>query len=92
MARRPDIFNQQAFEESLRQLGCAESFVKPITSDYRLFIPIVMRELGEEKLFEMINNAREELRLGDQDPAWREACKYIVKWSENEIEKYISRK
>ena len=92
MASRPDVFDQQAFEDSLRSLGCAESFVKPITSDYRLFVPIVMRTLGEEKLFNIVDKARGELKLGSAAPAWREACKYIVAWAEEETQKYIAKK
>lgn len=92
MARRPNIFDQQAFEESLLQLGCAESFIKPITSDFRLFVPIVLREIGEKKLFEIVDNSRSELKLGDQKPAWHEACKFIVAWAEEEIDIYVAQK
>lgn len=92
MAKRPQIFDQIAFEESLRQQGCTESFVKPITSDFRLFVPIVLRNLGEEKLFQIVNSARDELKLGEQDPAWREAVKYIVGWAEEQLEEYKAQK
>ena len=92
MAHRPNIFSQQAFEESLLRLGCSESFIKPITSNFRLFVPIVLGELGEDKLFAIVDNSRAELKLRDQEPAWREACKYIVAWAEEEIENYISQK
>ena len=88
MARRPQIFDRNAFEESLRQQGCTESFVKPITSDFRLFVPIVLRYLGEDKLFQIVNSARDELKLREQDPAWREAVKYIVGWAEDQLEMY----
>lgn len=88
MARRPDVFNQAAFEDSLRRQGSAESFIAPITSDYRIFIPIVLRALGEQKLFELVDNARDELKLGAANEAWKVACKYIVGWAEEEIEKY----
>ncbi len=67
-------------------------YVKPITSDYRLFVPIVFRSLGEEKLFDMVDKARGELKLGEQEAAWMEACKYIVAWAEEEIDKYIAQK
>ncbi len=55
MVRRPNVFDQQEFEESLRNLGCSESFVKPITSDFRLFVPVVLRELGEKNLFKIVD-------------------------------------
>ena len=92
MAKRPQIFDQVAFEESLRRQGCVESFVKPITSDFRLFVPIVLRYLGEEKLFQIVNSARDELKLREQDPAWREAVKYIVGWAEEQLEDYKAQK
>ena len=79
-------------EQTLKQQGCSESFIKPITSDFRLFVPIVLRHLGEEKLFEIVNSARDELKLREQDPAWREAVKYIVGWSEEQIEEYKAQK
>jgi hypothetical protein len=92
MAKRPKIFDQTAFEESLRRQGCTESFVKPITSDFRLFVPIVLRYLGEDKLFQIVNSARDELKLREQDPAWREAVKYIVGWAEEQLEEYKAQK
>jgi hypothetical protein len=85
-AKRPQIFDQVTFEELLRQQGCIESFVGPITSDFKLFVPIALRYLGEDKLFQIVNNVRSELKLGEQDPAWREAVKYIVGWAEEQIE------
>ena len=92
MAKRPQIFDQEAFEESLRRQGCTESFIKPITSDFRLFVPIVLRYLGEDKLFQVVNSTRNELKLREQDPAWREAAKYIVRWAEEQIEEYKAHK
>lgn len=92
MAKRPELFDQSAFEESLRRQGCTESFVKPIASDFRLFVPIALRYLGDEKLFQVVNSARAELKLGEQDPAWREAVKYIVGWAEEQIEVYKAQK
>jgi len=92
MAKRPQVFDQISFEESLRRQGCTESFVSPITSDFKLFVPIALRYLGKDKLFEIVNRARPELKLGEQDPAWREAVKYIVGWAEEQIEEYKAQK
>lgn len=92
MAKRPQIFDQTAFEESLRQRGCGEIFVGPITSDFRLFVPIALRHLGEEKLFEIMVSAREELKLREQEAAWRESAKYIVGWAEEQIKYYKEQK
>ena len=55
-------------------------------------MPLVLRALGEEKIFEIVENARAELKLGAQEPARREAVKYIVGWSEEQIEAYKSQK
>lgn len=92
MAKRPQIFDQEVFEESLRRQGCTESFVKPITSDFRLFVPIVLRYLGEDRLFQIVNSARDGLKLREQDLAWREAVKYIVGWAEEQLEEYKAQK
>lgn len=91
-AKRPQVFDQIAFEESLRKQGCAESFVGPITSDFRLFVPIVLKHLGEERLFQIVNSARDELKLREQDAAWQVAAKYIVGWAEEQIENYKEQK
>jgi hypothetical protein len=87
-ARRPDLFDRAALEQSLRDQGCAESFISPTVSDFKLFVPLVFRELGEDKIFEIVENARAELGLGEQAAAWQHAIKYIVGWAEEAIEKY----
>lgn len=92
MAKRPPLFDQNAFQESLRRQGCPESFISPITSDFRLFVPLALRELGEDKLLQIAENARNELGLGEQKAAWEVAAKYIVGWAEGSIEKYKSQK
>jgi hypothetical protein len=33
MARRPDVFDQKAFEDYLRRQGTPESMISPIVSD-----------------------------------------------------------
>jgi hypothetical protein len=92
MAKRPQVFDQAAFEESLRQQGCKESLINPIATDFKLFVPIALRHLGEEKLVQIMNGARSELKLGEQTAFWREAAKYIVGWAEEQIENYNEQK
>lgn len=92
MARRPDVFNQAAFQESLRRLGCTESFISPITSDFKLFVPLALRELGEQQLVEIANKSRMELKLGEQEDAWKVVARYIVAWAEDELDKYKAQK
>lgn len=82
MAARPDLFDRRAFEASLRRQGCPESFVSPTVSDFRLVVPLLLRELGEEWVLENAEGAREELRLGPQQAAWRVAIRYTVGWAE----------
>ena len=92
MTKRTDIFNQQAFEESLIRLGCPKSFIHPVVSNFRLFIPLIIYSLGEDEFFNLVNNSRQDLGLGNQEPAWREVCKYIFAWAKQEIDIYISKK
>jgi len=92
MARRPNVFDQEEFQTSLRRQGCPESFVSPITSDFRLFVPLVFSKLGEEGLFNMVEGARDELKLGPQRPAWQVAAKHIVRWAEESIDQYKAQK
>lgn len=92
MARRPNIFSQEEFQASLRRQGCSEGFVSPITSDFRLFVPLLIREIGEEKFFEIVDRARDELKLGEQEAAWRVAVRYVVGWAEEQIAEYKSQR
>ncbi len=88
MTKRPRVFDQAEFQASLRRQGCPESFISPVTSDFRLFVPVVIRNLGEDNVFEAVETARDELRLGAQESAWRLAAKYIVGWAEECIDQY----
>jgi hypothetical protein len=88
VAKRPDVFSQPEFESYLRQAGCPESFVSPVTSDFRLFVPIALRALDERGLFEAVDRARPEFGLGPQEAAWRLAVKHIVGWAEDSLEQY----
>lgn len=92
MAHRPDVFNKNSFQESLRRQGCPESFVAPTTSNFRLLVPVILQTLGEEELLKMMDRARAELKLGYQEPAWREAVKYIVGWAEEQLAEYEAQK
>jgi hypothetical protein len=88
MARRPEVFSKPAFQKALRLQGCAESFISPITSDFRLFVPLVISRLGEDAVFKIVEDARRDLGLGPQEPAWREAVKHIVLWAEEAVATY----
>ena len=88
MTRRPNPFDLDAFQNSLREQGCAESFVAPVTSDFRLFVPVILEALGPERIVEMVNAARPKLGLGEQTSAWRTAAKYIYGWAEESLARY----
>jgi len=79
MARRPNVFDQEEFQSSLRRQGCPESFISPITSDFRLFVPLVLSRLGEDGLFSMVETVRDELKLGPQQEARRRPSAYLVR-------------
>ena len=88
MAKRPDVFDQQTLETSLREQGCPESFVSPAISDYRIIVPLAIRKLGEEGIVDLLNSARHEFGLGPQESAWKAISPYIVGWAEDVLEEY----
>jgi hypothetical protein len=92
MPKRPDVFDQQALEEALRQAGCPDSCIAPTISNYRLFVPLVLATLGRDRIEEIVNDARSELGLREQRAAWRASLKYIVAWAQAEIEAYRQRR
>jgi hypothetical protein len=92
MTKRPDPFDQPLLEDALRAVGCPESFVSTTISNYRLFVPFLFSVLGEERVFQIICQARTEFGLGEQYSAWRSAVKYIVAWADNTLEDYRTRR
>jgi hypothetical protein len=66
--------------------------VSPITSDFRLIVPLVLRALGSERIVELLESERQEFGLGEQSDLWREATRYIVGWAEKELVEYKARK
>ncbi len=92
MTRRPNPFNQAALEEALIELGCPTSFLSTTVSNYRLFVPLLFAELGEERTFQLLYGAHTDLGLGDQETAWRTSVKHIVAWAETVVAEYKSRR
>ncbi|MBN1202625.1 MAG: hypothetical protein JXJ20_12305 [Anaerolineae bacterium] len=92
MTRRPDPFNKHTLEKNLLEQGCPESCLSSTISNYRLFVPLLFAELGEERVFQLLNNARADLGLGEQESAWRSSVKHIVTWAEDAIEQYKARR
>jgi len=92
MTRRPDLFNQASVEETLREQGCPESFISTAVSNFRLFVPLLFAELGEDRTFDLLYAAHQDLGLGEQKSAWRSSAKYLVAWAERELELYKTRR
>jgi len=92
MTRRPNPFDQAQLEQALLDLGCPESFVSTAVSNYRLFVPLVLAELGRERVYDIVCEARGDLGLGQQNAAWRASIKHIVAWAEAEIDSYKQRR
>ena len=92
MTRRPNPFNQAALEETLIELGCPASFLSTTVSYYRLFVPLLFAELGEERTFQLLYGAHKDLGVGDQEAAWRTSVKHIVAWAEAVVEEYKVRR
>ncbi|HMM27054.1 MAG: hypothetical protein AAGU78_16005 [Chloroflexota bacterium] len=92
MTRRPDLFNQANLEQVLREQGCPESFISTAVSNFRLFVPLLFAQLGEDRVFDLLYAAHGDLGLGQQKSAWRSSAKYLVAWAERELELYKTRR
>jgi hypothetical protein len=92
MTRRPDPFDQQALEDALRSIGCPESSMSSTLSNYRLFVPLLFAELGEDEIFRLVDDARHDLGLREQETAWRSSIRALVAWAQREIALYRERR
>ncbi len=83
-----DLFNRQAFESSLRRLEVPEQDLSPLIDDFRLFIPLLIKTLGEEDLLGIIAKGSADLRLNAQPKSWETTIKYLMRWAQAEIRLY----
>lgn len=83
-----DLFNRQAFEESLRLLGVPEPALSPLINDFRLFVPLLIKALGEEQFLTIVARSSADLRLNSQPESWGVTIKYLVQWAQEEIRLY----
>lgn len=88
MARRPDVFDREMFEQALRDQGCPSAYVDAFVGDFKLFVPLLFRELGRDKVLHLVNGARIELGLKERDTYWPDAAQYFVGWAADAIEAY----
>lgn len=91
MVNRPKIFDKYEFQNDLRRLGCKESFIQPATSDFRLFVPMLI-DLGEDKVLEIVKRQSIKTVLGDAEPAWETVIYHLVKWANQKLEIYKNKK
>jgi hypothetical protein len=86
--RRPDVFSQEKFEQSLVSQGCTKSFVAPVTSDYRLIVPLALAKLGVDGIVDLLNENRSTYGLNEQEDLWRTAATYAVGWATGALQEY----
>lgn len=90
-ARRPDIFNRDAIIESFVQQGLARSMAEPLAGDLKLMIPMLIRELGAERIDEIVQRVAPEFHLSPTT-FWPNLTPRVVQWAEDELAQYKARK
>jgi hypothetical protein len=53
---------------------------------------LLIREVGEERFLELVNQCRTELGLELRDTYWPQSVKYIVTWAKEAIANYKASK
>ena len=86
--QRPEVFNRQEFEEALRKQGAPESLIAPMVSDFRILMPLLIREIGQDEFFRLVEHCRDELHLAPQAEFWKQEIKYYISWARDAIDKY----
>ena len=90
-AKRPDVFNKDAIVQHFADQGLARSMAEPLAGDLKLIIPILIRELGAERIDEILQRRAPELHLSETS-FWSSLTPYIVRWAEDELNAYKARK
>jgi hypothetical protein len=90
--RRPDIFDKEAMLEGVVAAGCPKAYADAYLGDFKLFVPLLLRELGEQEVLRTVNTARLELGLKEEDTYWKDGAKYFVQWATNAIDAYKASK
>jgi hypothetical protein len=88
MAKRPEMLSEEIFRESLQEQGCHPEYVDAYLGDCKLLVPLLIRELGETRFLEFVNQSRSELGLKPVDTYWPQSVKYIVNWATQAIDRY----
>jgi hypothetical protein len=92
MARRPDLFDKARVRDGIIKAGCPEAYADAYLGDLKLFVPLLLRELGEDEVLNLVNATRAELGLKAEDTYWKDAAKYFVKWATESLEAYKASK
>jgi hypothetical protein len=92
MAKRPEMLSEEIFRESLQKQGCHPEYVDAYLGDCKLLVPLLIREVGETRFLELVNQSRSELGLKPVDTYWPQSVKYIVNWAAQAIDHYKSSK
>ena len=92
MAKRPEMLSEEVFRESLHEQGCHPKYVDAYLGDCKLLVPLLIREVGETRFLEVVNQCRTELGLKSVDTYWPQSVKYIVSWATKAIDGYKANK
>ena len=90
-ARRPNIFDEKAIREAFKNQGMAPSIAEVFTGDMKLIVPLIIRELGVDKINQLLERARPELGL-NHNAFWPHLTPHLMEWAEDELEAYKARK
>jgi hypothetical protein len=92
MAKRPEMLSDEVFRESLREQGCHPKYVDAYLNDCKLLVPLLIREVGETRFLELVNQCRTDLGLKAVDTYWPQSVRYIVGWATKAIDHYKASK
>lgn len=81
MARRPDFFDREKLEAALREQGCSESWVDTVVSNFRLILPVLLKELGADGITDTMMREQSTYGRHSPDDVWRNIAKPLVSWA-----------
>ena len=82
---RPDTC-PSAVKQTLMDLGHPESWAGPVASDFRLIVPILLKQLGADEITGRIRDDWREYQLSDA--ALNAAAQSVVEWAESELDTF----
>jgi hypothetical protein len=82
---RPDTC-PSAVKQSLMDLGHPESWAGPVASDFRMIVPILLKQLGVDEITRRIRDDWKTYQLSDA--ALNAAVQSVVEWAESELDAF----